>query len=326
MEKLKIAQIGVEHDHAADIMLTMRNLKIFEVVGYSRVDDVDIQFTLKKEIYKDITEYTVDELLNIEGLEAVAIETTEKNLIKYAIMALEKGLHVHIDKPGNESLEDFDKLIELAKQKNLTLHFGYMYRYNPAILKVKEFVKSGELGEIYSIETHMPTMYDDTKRQWLSSLKGGMMFFLGCHMLDVILQFLGKPENVLPLSKSSGKNGINSCDLGFAFLEYPNKNALVEVAAVEEKAHLARKIKVVAEKDTVEIYPIEQFAGNGIFEIESAYNFASNSKKIWMPKSTRYGEMLKTFYNIAKGNKQNEFSLDYELELFKTILNASGLQ
>ena len=48
MKKLKIAQIGVEHDHAADIMLTMRNTDVFDVVGYSRVDDVDIQFTQKK--------------------------------------------------------------------------------------------------------------------------------------------------------------------------------------------------------------------------------------------------------------------------------------
>lgn len=165
MKRLKIAQIGVEHDHAADIMLTIRNLDMFEVVGYSRVDDLDIQFTPKKEIYKDVPEYTVEELLNIEGLEAVTIETCEKNLIKYALMALEKGLYVHIDKPGNESLEDFEKLINLVKQKNLTLHFGYMYRYNPAILKVRELAASGELGEIYSIETHMPTMYTDEKRK-----------------------------------------------------------------------------------------------------------------------------------------------------------------
>ena len=326
MKRLKIAQIGVEHDHAADIMLTIRNLDMFEVVGYSRVDDLDIQFTPKKEIYKDVPEYTVEELLNIEGLEAVTIETCEKNLIKYALMALEKGLYVHIDKPGNESLEDFEKLINLVKQKNLTLHFGYMYRYNPAILKVRELAASGELGEIYSIETHMPTMYTDEKRKWLCSLKGGMMFFLGCHMLDVILQFIGKPQNVLPLSRSSYKNKIDSKDLGFAVLEYKNKNAFVEVSAVEAKAPMARKIKIVAEKDTIEINPVEHFTGKGIYEIESAYTRASTGETIYMPKTTRYGEMMKNFYDISMGNKQNEISLDYELELFKTILEASGLK
>lgn len=152
------------------------------------------------------------------------------------------------------------------------------------------------------------------------------MFFLGCHMLDVILQFIGKPQNVLPLSRSSYKNKIDSKDLGFAVLEYKNKNAFVEVSAVEAKAPMARKIKIVAEKDTIEINPVEHFTGKGIYEIESAYTRASTGETIYMPKTTRYGEMMKNFYDISMGNKQNEISLDYELELFKTILEASGLK
>ena len=73
MKKIKIAQIGVMHDHASHVVCSAkRNSHIMELVGYAR-PDYDGKLDLER--YKDVPEMTVEEILNYPGLDAVAIET-----------------------------------------------------------------------------------------------------------------------------------------------------------------------------------------------------------------------------------------------------------
>ena len=76
---------------------------------------------------------------------------------------------------------------------------GYMYRYNPCVKELMEKVKNGELGEIISVEAQMSSCYPTISRQWLENFSGGMMFFLGCHLIDMILQINGTPEKIFRL-------------------------------------------------------------------------------------------------------------------------------
>ena len=150
MRRIKIAQIGIEHDHARKIMSAMRDLpEIFEVVGWcdpEKCVEYD-EFTGKqvvagieykgdtniyRHLYDGVPEMELEELLNYPGLEAVVIESSEYNLFKYAQIAAERGLHVHMDKPGGLSYADFEKLVETVRSNGKVLHLGYMYRYNPA--------------------------------------------------------------------------------------------------------------------------------------------------------------------------------------------------
>ncbi|MBO5812276.1 MAG: alanine racemase [Bacteroidaceae bacterium] len=112
----------------------MRDLpEIFEVVGWcdpEKCVEYD-EFTGKqviagieykgdtniyRHLYDGVPEMELEELLNYPGLEAVVIESSEYNLFKYAQMAAERGLHVHMDKPGGLSYADFEKLVEIDKQ------------------------------------------------------------------------------------------------------------------------------------------------------------------------------------------------------------------
>ena len=80
-----------------------------------------------------------------------------------------------MDKPGGTELCDYEKLIDLVKSKKLQFHTGYMYRYNPELIKLKESIKRGEIGEVFSVEAQMSPIFPSTteKRQWLSKFKGG---------------------------------------------------------------------------------------------------------------------------------------------------------
>ena len=134
-------------------------------------------------------------------------------------MVANAGKHLHMEKPGGVDLADFEKLVEILKSKNLTFSTGYMYRFNPKIQEALAKVKNGELGEIYSVEAHMDCKHPAEVRQWLQNFPGGMMFFLGCHLIDLIYQIQGEPEEIIPFNCSTGydevialsEGGVNVC-------------------------------------------------------------------------------------------------------------------
>ena len=341
MKKIKIGQIGTSHDHAADVFETIcYNNDIFEVVGYARPeDDEDHLYDIRKGFYEKYPEMTVEELLNYPGLDAVTIETDEKNLTKYAQMAADKGLHMHMDKPGGESYEAYEKLINTVKEKNLVFHTGYMYRYNPGVERIREVIKEGKLGEIYSVEAHMDCEHITKKRKWLGRFKGGMMFYLGCHLVDLILQFAGTPEKVIPMNKCIGSDGVDSAeDFGMAVLEYKNGISFAKTSAKEPGGFYRRQLVVCGTKGTVELKPFEFNTGKNVRE-----NYYTDVKEVyskgpdevdWGEKGNeyriegyhRYDHMMQSFAKMVRGEVENPYTYDYELQLYKTVLKACGYE
>ena len=88
---------------------------------------------------------------------------------------------------------------------------------------VMEKIKNGELGEIISVEAQMNCTHPATTRQWLENLPGGMMFYLGCHLIDLILRIQGKPKKIMPLNKCSGLEGVTAKDFPHLPVEGPEQ-------------------------------------------------------------------------------------------------------
>ena len=199
---IRIAQIGLsDYNHGMQIWNSINeNSDIFEVVGYALPENERELAPKRVGIYDGFREMTVEEILNDKTIQAVTIETEEKHLLKYAIMAAKAGKHIHLEKPGSQSLEEFTELVEILKNSNTVFHVGYMYRYNPYICELKNQIKNGELGEIISVEAQMNCIHPKNVREWLSAFPGGMMFFLGCHLIDLIYSIQGEPKTLFLLT------------------------------------------------------------------------------------------------------------------------------
>lgn len=193
MKKIRIGQIGIEHNHGEGKMNSVRNFpELFEIVGIAEKDSELINKNGSLPAYRDLNFMGIDELLS-KDLDAALIETGVKDLIPAARKCIDAGVSVHLDKPAGESLKEFVELLNTAKAKNLTVQLGYMYRYNPAVKKCIEAVKAGMLGEIFSINAEMSTCHTEEYRKWLNNFKGGTMHIFGCHLIDLIVTILGKP-------------------------------------------------------------------------------------------------------------------------------------
>ncbi len=329
MRKIKIAQIGLNlNSHSAQIFGSLKKQSdIFDIVGYVLPENERERLPQHLNAVEGYKELTLEEVLNDPEIEAVAIETDEVHLTKYALLAAEHKKHIHMEKPGGVSLNDFERLIDTVKGNGTVFHTGYMYRYNPFVKELLAKVKNGELGEIISVEAQMNCPHPAETRQWLEAFPGGMMFFLGCHLVDLILQMKGTPEKIIPLNKCTGLDGVTAKDFGMAVFEYENGVSFAKTVAMERGGFLRRQLVVTGTKGTVEIKPFEVAAKGGQFTEKTEY-YSTDWHKAGQKSTTevydRYDDMMASFAQMVRGEKENPYTYDYELELFKTVLAACG--
>ncbi|MBE6553086.1 MAG: Gfo/Idh/MocA family oxidoreductase [Ruminococcaceae bacterium] len=337
MRKIKIAQIGMNrYSHAPEIFHTMKiHPELFDLVGYALVEDERETCAAKIEkFFAGYPELTLEQILSDPTIEAVAVETDEIHLTKYAQMAADAGKHIHMEKPGSQNLADFERLIETVRRNGKTFHIGYMYRYNPLISRAIEDAKNGKFGQIYSVEAHMSRFDKKATREWFGSFKGGMMFYLGCHLIDLVLQIQGMPTEVLPLNTRTGLDGVDTEDLGFAVLRYPNGISVIRMGGTEVGGSRRRQLVICGSERTLEIKPLEvsikEAAPYTLYAEQTDYASDESGHTVLKPLRSepfqRYEAMLFAFAEMVRGERENPYTLEYELQLFKLILRCCGME
>ena len=208
-----------------------------------------------------------------------------------------------------------------------------MYRYNPAVLKLKQDIAEGKLGDIISVEAQMNCIHGIEKRNWLGNYPGGMLYFLGCHLIDLVYSIMGEPEEIIPLSCSSGLDGTTVEDFGMAVFKYKNGVSFAKSTAVEIGGFERRQLVVVGTKGTVELCPFE-WLSNGrkdvfspqITEVREAFSadWHQKGERHTSPEHGRYDAMFRAFADYINGARSNPYTYEYERKLHKVLLKACG--
>ncbi|MBO5211210.1 MAG: Gfo/Idh/MocA family oxidoreductase [Clostridia bacterium] len=324
---IKIGQIGIGHNHGEAKMQAVKKFpELFEVVGFAEENEEWLKKRGHLECYKGLKRYSVDELIG--KCDALLIETDVWDLTEIAQKCIDAGKHVHIDKPGSGTLEEYKKMLDTAKEKNLIVQLAYMYRYNPAIQKTFELIKEGKLGEIYSINAEMSTFHSPKYRKWLTNFGGGIMYILGCHLIDLIVYIMGKPDNIQSFLKKTKLDEVNVEDNNLVVLEYEKALARVFVSSVEVNGFGRRQFMVSGSKGTVNICPLERPITMTYSDTEIA-NTAYEDRKIILPfddntASGRYDEMIKDFYAYITGEKENPFTYEHEYNVQAVLDEVVG--
>ena len=330
MRKVRIAQIGTSRNsHGSSIIKSLRKQSdLFEVVGYTLPENEREKFPDKMKFFDGLREMTLEEILGDPSIEAVTVETEEIYLTKYAQMAASAGKHIHMEKPGSQDCEAFEKMIETVRRNGTVFHTGYMYRYNPHVQELLAQIERGELGRILSVEAQMNCIHPKELRQWLENFKGGMMFFLGCHLIDLIFRIQGQPEKVHPMNRCSGLDGVTAEDQGMAVLEYKNGISFAVTNANQFGGFARRELVVTGSEKTVSLCPLEMFhEDGGQFTTWTEYSdlsWTDQGTSRDCPPHDRYDAMMAGFAAMVRGEKENPYTLDYELALYKLVLQCCG--
>jgi predicted dehydrogenase len=158
------------------------------------------------------TTSSLDEVLAAPDVDAVALATPVPTHAGLACRALTAGKHVFVEKPLAQSVTDAEEVVAAAARADRTLMVGHLLEYHPGLVRLKELVDSGELGDvhyIYGNRLNLGKLRADENALWS----------LGAHDVAVVLR-LAEEEPVAchAFGESYMRDGIE--DVVFCYLRF----------------------------------------------------------------------------------------------------------
>ncbi len=333
MKRIKIGQIGICHEHAAAKITAFRQLsEVYEIVGV--VDDRNTCLARfagdNLAPYEGLPWVSENELLCLPGLEAIVVETPNGDLVPTALRCMKRNLPMHVDKPGGEDLKLFKQLIDGCRERHLPLQMGYMFRNNRAMQLCKRAVGENWLGGIFEIQASMSHNYGgEAYQKYVSNFRGGIMFNLGCHLIDQVISMMGRPEAVTPFLKSAPGHGEavkNNC---VAVLEYPHATVTLRACSLEADGLKRRSLKICGTKGTIELSPLERFDGKPLqmrltlLEGNEEYPAGTHTVDFGITHDRYEGQLLE-LARIIRGEMEAPYAYEHDYLVQEVILAASG--
>lgn len=125
------------------------------------------------------------------NVDLVVVATRSFEHVNHAILALEAGKDVLVEKPMATGLEDVDRLYEVAAQTGRKLIVRHNRRFDKHLLLAKEIVAKGLLGDVYNVQIRTGGYNRRADWQTIRRFGGGQIFNWGPHCIDWALAFIG---------------------------------------------------------------------------------------------------------------------------------------
>jgi predicted dehydrogenase len=193
------------------------------------------------------------DILNDNEIKTVSICTPNATHHQLAIESLEAGKNILLEKPIDINSNESDKIIRLAKEKNLVILVGHIFRFNNAITKTKEIIQSKLLGKIFNVNllwNNLEPIYKDRD----------ILFDLSVHPLDILDNIFGKtPKNIHCVG-----NGFRQDNAEFAIIncqienDFSNKDIFVNIELSWLNPIKNRKMIIIGSEKTMVVECVQQ--------------------------------------------------------------------
>lgn len=320
---IRVGQIGVGHAHANKLAAYLASPD-YEVVGIAEADEDLRAQAASRAPFRDCTWMSEEQLLSTPDLQVVLVETHVRDLLATATRCIASGKHIHLDKPAGTSLPTFKNLLQQAEQQQLLVQLGYMYRFNPAIILLRQLIASGAMGDVFEAHAVMSKVVTDESRAEHAEFSGGMMFELGCHLIDLMVGLLGAPERITPFAQHAAAVDDPLVDNMLAVFEYPRTLATVKTSAMEVEGFARRHLVVCGTKGTMHIQPLDNPSARLTLS-EPHGDYAAGTHELTFPKFTRYVADAADMARILRSEKPDDFGYAHELAVQTAVLQASRM-
>lgn len=206
---MKIALIGAGH-WGQNLARTLHQLGALEAVAE---EDENRRLALSEQ-YPSIVFHQQYAPILESRVPAVAIATPAPTHFQIAMEALDAGKDVFVEKPMTLRVSEARALVERARAMDAILMAGHLLLYQPAVQKMKEYVGSGAIGQLYSI--HQERLNFGRARSVENAL-----WSLGIHDVAVALYLAGEsPVEVSMAAQACVNPGIE--DDVHLHMRFPN--------------------------------------------------------------------------------------------------------
>lgn len=211
--KVRVGIIGTGWIADAHIEAYKRQPDVEVVAACDLIPGKAAAFMAKHGVEGVKTDYANDrEMIDDKSLklDAVSICTYNRQHAGPAIYALDNGINVLLEKPMCVTIEEAAEICRAEKRSGKVISIGFQPRFSPNMQMIKKIVQSGELGDIYYVQTGggrrrgIPTPFGTTFIEDATAGLGALAD-IGCYSLDLVLNALGNPK---PLTVSGYKSAF----------------------------------------------------------------------------------------------------------------------
>jgi len=221
-DPIKLGIIGAGAITQVAHLPVLRKLKGVQVVGICDADLPKARALADRFQVRD-TFADIEELLEYEQLDAIAICTPNHLHEPHVLAALSAGVHVLVERPLALNLAGAQRLLRQAEKRDKLLAVGMNHRYRTDVQLVRSFLQSGELGKLESVRgswhVFRPTRAQLGWRQRRDEAGGGAMLDLGHAILDLGLWLANNPKPVRVSASLIGQESARGVETsGSAFV------------------------------------------------------------------------------------------------------------
>ncbi len=164
---------------------------------------------------------SVEQMLDATAVDAVMVCTPAAAHLPAARVCVERGVHVFVEKPLADTLENARRMVDLVKDPSIVHAVGYMKAHYPLYQKMRALVQQGTLGQVYQCHCalYLSQVFRPPKG-WIYERPlsgGGIVINATCHLLFLLEWFFGKVRGVFARARSihSGVEDVATIVLDF---------------------------------------------------------------------------------------------------------------
>ncbi|AGX06493.1 hypothetical protein B14911_03299 [Bacillus sp. NRRL B-14911] len=214
------------------------------------------------EFYKkeyDAEPYTeLEQMLEVDDIDIVCICTPSGFHASIAVQIAEAKKHIIVEKPIAMSIEDTDKIIGACNLNNVKLAVVHPNRFRPVVQELRKIMDQGLLGKISHAScivnwNRNQEYYDQAPWRGTKQHDGGVLMNQAIHNLDLLLWFMGTPDQVFSMEATRLRN-IEAEDVSVGTIKF-DSGALgtVEASTTVYPKNYEESITIFGEKGTVKI-------------------------------------------------------------------------
>ena len=327
MDRVRMAQIGTGHGHAAGKMRSMRSNPHVEVAGICEPDEEERRRAADNPVYEGLHWYdTAEEMFNDDSIAAVASEGRNSQSLDQTEQIVAAGKHAWYDKPAGDDYGQWERVLDQAREQGLHVQMGYMLRYHPVFAQVMEWGRSGFLGDVFSVRAHMSTnVSPDARERIAEAHAGGVHYDLAGHMLDLVVWMLGRPARVTAFLRNDTGQVPAFSDNTVGIYEFDRAIAIVDIAAMET-APMARRFEVYGTRGSAIILePFEPAHAVRLCLDEDRGGYRKGEQVLEVEgcdRQTCYDRELEAFLATIAGDQEPDRPREHELLVQETLLRG----
>lgn len=239
------------------------------------------------------------------------------------------GCHFFVEKPLSNNMEKMDLLQDLIKKNEVITYVGYQQRYNPCIIKAKEVLENGELGDILSVNAEIGECiknwhkYEDYRRMYAARKElGGGVVLSQIHELDYLYYFFGVPVSVYAVGGHISNLEVDVDDVADILLKYQMGDRYFPVHIHEDyiQAPASRTCKIIGNRGRIEF----DLINTKFVQYDEAGNCVCR-QQYSIERNDMFMNEMKSFLESVENRKESKMPLAvgiFSLKMAMGILNS----